>query len=295
MNLASMTGFARESGYSSPYHWAWEVKSVNAKGLDLRLRLPAGFDLIEPEVRARIAAKLARGACHASLSVQRETMAAEVRINHALLGQLATALAETAARHNLAPASMDALLAMRGIVEINEAAENENQRAAACAAMLAGLEVALDHLVAMRAGEGAALAQVLNARCAAIARLADAADHHPARLPQAIAARLAQSVAILAGASAALDPQRLHQEALLLAAKGDIREELDRLATHAGAAQVLIAGGGPCGRRLDFLAQELAREANTLCAKANDGGLTAIGLELRVEIEQMREQIQNIE
>ena len=295
MALASMTGFARQSGFASPYHWAWEVKTVNAKGLDVRLRLPTGFDLIEPAARARIAARLARGACHASLSLQRETMAAQVRINHVLLGQLATALADTAARHHLAAATMDALLAVRGIVEISETPEDESQRAGACAAMLAGLDVALDQLAAMRAGEGAALAQVLSARCATIARLTDAADHHPARLPQAIAARLAQSVALLAGASHALDPHRLHQEALLLAAKGDIREELDRLTTHADAAQALIAGGGPCGRRLDFLAQELAREANTLCAKANDGGLTAIGLELRVEIEQMREQIQNIE
>ena len=290
-----MTGFARRNGFSSPYHWAWEVKTVNAKGLDVRLRLPAGFDAIESDIRARIAARLARGACHATLSVQREAMAAEVRINHALLGQLATALAGTAVRHNLAPASLDALLAVRGIIEIVEIAEDETLRAAANAAMLAGLDAALDDLAAMRAGEGAALAQILGTRCAAIARLTAAAEHHPARRLSAIAARLAQSVAMLTGASTALDPQRLHQEAVLLAAKGDIREELDRLATHASAAQALIAGGGPCGRRLDFLAQELAREANTLCAKANDGGLAAIGLELRVEIEQMREQIQNIE
>ena len=295
MPIASMTGFARSTGLARPYQWAWEIKTVNAKGLDLRLRLPGGFDMLEPEVRAHIAARLTRGTCHANLSVQRESQAVEVRINHALLGQLAQALGKTAARHNLAPVSLDALLAMRGVVEIGEGSEDESARAVACAAILDGLDAALEGLAFMRASEGAALLQGLRGRCTAIERLTLAAEQHPARHPAAIAARLGQAVSALAGVSAVLDPQRLYIESVLLAAKADIREELDRLVAHAGAVRALLDSGGPVGRRLDFLAQELAREASTLCAKANDSGLTAIGLELRVEIEQMREQIQNIE
>ena len=161
--------------------------------------------------------------------------------------------------------------------------------------MLSGLDAALAGLIAMRAAEGSALAMILRDRCGTIERLVAAAQASPARQPAAIAARLREQINALTGASPALDPQRLHQEAVLLAAKADIREELDRLATHSAAVRVLLSGGGAIGRRLDFLAQELGREANTLSAKSNEAGLTAIGLELRVEIEQMREQIQNIE
>lgn len=294
MTLASMTGFARVAGASASYRWAWELKSVNAKGLDLRLRVAPGFDLIEAEARAGLARALTRGTCYATLSVQRGAVVPEIRINQDFLRLLTEALAGVPLTDTLRPASLDGLLGVRGVVEIRDRTEDEAELAQAQEAVLAGLEEALAALVAMRRSEGQALAQILAARLEKLAALQRAAEDCPARKPEAIRARLAESVALLAD-HGHFDQNRLYQEALLLAAKADVREELDRLAAHIGAIAELLQKGGPIGRRLDFLAQELGREANTLCAKSNDASLTAIGLELRVEIEQFREQIQNIE
>ena len=190
---------------------------------------------------------------------------------------------------------MDGLLAIRGVVEVSDVAEDETILAEAAAAALAGLEAALTDLVLARKTEGAALQAVLSARVERIAALTQGAEDCPGRKVEAVKARLAQSIALLTDASPALDPARLHQEALLMAAKADVREELDRLKTHVAAARELLASPAPAGRKLDFLAQEFAREANTLCSKSNDAALTSIGMELRVEIEQFREQVQNIE
>lgn len=289
-----MTGFARAQDSAPPWRLAWEIKTVNSKGLDVRLRLPPGFDAIEQDARARLSARLSRGACYATLAAQRESAAPDVRVNEAALQALAAALARVNAP-GVAPASLDGLLAVRGVVDVVESVDDEETMARAFAAALASLERALDELLAMRAREGEALHAVLSQRLESIARLAQAADDAPGRKPEAVRARLAQSVAALAEASAALDPARLHQEAILLAAKADVREELDRLKAHVSAARELLGAGKPVGRRLDFLAQELGREANTLCSKSNDSQLTQIGMELRVEIEQFREQVQNVE
>jgi len=294
MTIASMTGFARAAGSAGPWRLAWELKSVNAKGLDARLRLPPPFDAIEPDARARLSRKLNRGTIHATLAAQRETSTPEVRVNQDLLRKLIVAVAEIPLPAMITPATLDGLLGVRGVVEISDAAENEAEILKARVDALGLLDTALDSLVTMRQSEGGALALVLSARLEKIAALTHAADICPARKPEAIQAHLAQSLAFLAG-NANFDQNRLHQEALLLAAKADIREELDRLAAHTAAARELLAKGGAAGRRLDFLAQELSREANTLCAKSNDASLTGLGLELRVEIEQYREQIQNIE
>jgi uncharacterized protein (TIGR00255 family) len=272
----------------------WELKAVNAKGLDARLRLSPPFDAIEPDARARIAQRLTRGTLQAGFTAQRETTTPEVRVNQDLLRKLMTAVAAIPLPEMISPATLDGLLSVRGVVEISDAAENEAEILAARASALELLDTALESLVTMRRSEGAVLATVLSARLETIAVLTQAADLSPARKPEAIQARLAQSLAMLAGNSN-FDQNRLHQEALMLAAKADIREELDRLEAHTTAARDLLAKGGAVGRRLDFLAQELSREANTLCAKSNDASLTALGLELRVEIEQFREQVQNIE
>ena len=295
MSLASMTGFARSSGLAQAGLWAWEIKTVNARGLDLRLRVPPGFDELEMQARAAIARHLARGACNASLSLQRETAPVQARINLGLLASLTQALRTLPAGHGLAPASLDAVLAIRGVVEITEPSESEAARLQAAREFLAGLEVALGALVQNRRREGSALGEILWKRLANIIRLVDAAERCPGRQPAVIRARLADAISGLMAAASALDPARLHQEAVILAARADVREELDRLRTHVAAVEALLADGRAVGRRLDFLAQELGREANTLSAKSADAGLTAIGLELRVEIEQMREQIQNIE
>jgi len=294
MMIESMTGFARMAGDLAPFRWAWELKSVNAKGLDIRLRLPAGFDAIEPEARALLGHKVLRGTCYASLTVQRDATAPEIRVNRAALEALVAALAEMPLPKGVQPASLDGLLSLRGIVETVERGEDEAHLAHVRTAVLATFAAALEALIGMRQCEGQALAAILNARLDRIAALTAAAEECPARKPDAIRARLAQSISALAG-HAGFDPNRLHQEALILAAKADIREELDRLATHVAAARDLLGKGGAVGRKLDFLAQELARESNTLCAKSNDASLTGLGLELRVEIEQFREQIQNIE
>ena len=294
MTIASMTGFALATGNAGPWRLAWELKSVNARCLDARLRLSPPFDAIEPDARAKLSRKLNRGTIHATLAAQRDAAIPEVRINQDLLRELIAAITQIPLPERIAPATLDGLLAMRGVVEFIDAAEDETAILRARASALDLLDEALDSLVAMRQSEGGALALVLSARLEKIAALTQAAAACPARKPEAIRARLAQSLAYLAE-NANFDQNRLHQEALMLAAKADIREELDRLAAHIGAAHELLAKGGAAGRRLDFLAQEFSREANTLCAKSNDASLTGLGLELRVEIEQFREQIQNIE
>lgn len=289
-----MTGFARISGHGESWIWAWELKTVNAKGFDLRLRMPPGFDAIESEVRARLAKSVARGSCYATLSAQREASSASVRVNTEVLTRLIDILRPMALERGLEGPSLDGLLAVRGVIEVNEREVDEVEEAVK-AAVLTGLDQAARDLAGMRRREGAALTEILQRRLDTIAGLTDKAENLPARTPEAIKARLAASIAALMDATGTIDSNRLHQEAMLLAGKADIREELDRLKTHVQASRDLLAAGGAIGRRLDFLAQEFGREANTLCSKANDVSLTAIGLDLKAEIEQFREQIQNIE
>jgi uncharacterized protein (TIGR00255 family) len=277
------------------YAWAWEIKSVNGKGLDLRLRLPSGFDAVEVPARARIAEVLARGSIQASLAVERSGAAPSVHINSAVLDAVLAALRQIKSRVDATPPSLDGLLAIKGVMEISDSEESEEEKREAEAAVTKGFSDAVAALAEMRRQEGSALKGVLTARLGEIAALADRADKLPARQPEAIRARLAEQVAALLEQSERFDADRLHQEAILLATKADVREELDRLAAHVAQARNLIEQGGPVGRRLDFLAQELNREANTLCAKANDVELTNIGLELKATVEQYREQVQNVE
>lgn len=295
MALSSMTGFARIDGATGPVSWSWEVKSVNAKGLDLKLRLPPGFDGAEAAARTLIVSRLARGSVFASLSVKRETAASRVRVNEEVLAQVLEAVQVISARIDARAPSIDGLLGIRGLVEMEEHEDTPQERAVLESAILAGLERGLDSLGAMRRHEGAALGLVLGQRLDAIADLTRQAEDNPSRRPDAIRARLAEGLSALLEPGRGFDPDRLHQEAILMAAKADIREELDRLVAHAGAARKLLAEGGAVGRRLDFLAQEFNRETNTLCSKANDVSLTAVGLELKAVVEQFREQVQNLE
>jgi uncharacterized protein (TIGR00255 family) len=295
MALSSMTGFARGHGVAASYAWAWELKSVNAKGLDLKLRLPPGWDAIEPAVRARAADLLARGTVHANLTVDREGVPPVVRVNEPVLAAVLSTMRDLSSRIEAQPPSLDGILALKGVIEVSEAEESEAERRAAEAAVVAGFADTLKELVAMRRAEGKVLGRVLAERLAEIAALTERAEAAPGRRPEAIKARLAEQVAALLESGQRFDVDRLHQEAILLAAKADIREELDRLAAHVGQARRLLAAGGPVGRKLDFLAQELNREANTLCAKAGDVELTNIGLELKAVVEQFREQVQNLE
>jgi uncharacterized protein (TIGR00255 family) len=295
MALSSMTGFARGHGTSGPYAWAWEIKSVNGKGLDLRLRLPPGWDAIEAPARAAIAEKFARGSLQANLVVDRTGSAPSVRVNAGVLDAVLAAMREISGRIEAAPPSLDGLLALKGVMEIGESGEHEGEKRAAETAAIAAFTEVIDALAGMRRHEGLALSRVLTARLSEIAALAQRAEAAPGRQPDAIRERLAEQISALLEQSERFDAGRLHQEAILIAAKADVREELDRLTAHVEQARGLLAQGGPVGRRLDFLAQELNRETNTLCAKAGDMELTNIGLELKAAVEQFREQVQNVE
>jgi uncharacterized protein (TIGR00255 family) len=295
MALSSMTGFARGQGVAGSYAWSWEIKSVNAKGLDLRLRLPPGWDAVEVLARTRGAEKLSRGTVYANLAVVRKGVAPTVKLNEPVLNAVLATLRSLEGKVEAAPPRLDGILALKGVIEVTEEDESEEERRDAEAAILKGFDKTLADLVAMRQHEGATLGRLLTTRLDEIAALAARAESAPGRKPEAIKARLAEQVATLLSASQRFDSDRLHQEAIMLATKADIREELDRLASHLAQAQKLITGGGPVGRRLDFLAQELNRESNTLTAKANDADLTNIGLELKSTVEQFREQVQNLE
>jgi uncharacterized protein (TIGR00255 family) len=295
MALSSMTGFARGHGVSGPYAWAWELKSVNAKGLELRLRLPPGWDAIEGPARGKAAEVLARGTVHGNLTVSREGLPPVVRVNEPVLAAVLATLRDLAGRIQAAPPSLDGILALKGVVEVVDQDQQEEDRQAAEAAVIAGFAAVLGWLADMRRQEGDTLGRLLTARLDEIAALAARAEAVPGRRPEAIKARLAEQIAGLLETSDRFDADRLHQEAILIATKADIREELDRLASHVAQARKLLEQGGAVGRRLDFLAQELHRESNTLCAKANDVELTNIGLDLKSTVEQFREQVQNLE
>ena len=295
MALSSMTGFARADGVSGAYVWAWELKSVNAKGLELRLRLPPGWDAVEAPLRARAGEALARGTVHANLTVQRAGVAPVVRVNEPVLAAVLSTMRDVARRIEAAPPAIDGILALKGVIEVLDEDESEEDRRAAETAIIAGFSTALKSLAEMRRREGGALATVLRTRLDEIAALTARAEAAPGRKAEAIKARLAEQVAALLETSNRFDPDRLHQEAILIASKADIREELDRLVAHVAQARRLIDAGGPAGRKLDFLSQELNRESNTLCAKSNDVELTNIGLGLKTVVEQFREQVQNLE
>ncbi|MCX5519390.1 YicC family protein [Kaistia defluvii] len=295
MALTSMTGFARAAGAGHGYRWTWELRSVNGKGLDIRLRLPPSFDHLDQPARERIGKLLQRGNLQVGLSLQRETTAQALRVNEELLRQVLDLVRRVGTEIDAAPPTLDGLLSIRGILETVDAEDDPAIAEALAADLLADLDTALAELVTARNREGAAIGAVLNARMDEIERLTAAAEASPARTVEAIRKKLADQVAALLDASPALDPDRLHQEAALLATRADIREELDRLTAHVAAARALLAEGGAVGRKLDFLAQEFNRETNTLCAKANDRSLTALGLDLKAAVDQLREQVQNLE
>jgi uncharacterized protein (TIGR00255 family) len=295
MALSSMTGFARGHGESTGYAWTWEIKSVNAKGLDLRLRLPAGWDAVETPVRAKAGESLVRGTVYATLNIERHGKSPVVRLNEDVLNAVLGAVKALAGRIDAERPRLDGILSIKGVVEVVDAEEGENDRRGAEAAVILGFSAALSSLIENRRREGDALGRILSGRLDEIAGLIGRAEAAAARRPDAVKQRIADQVATLLESSDRFDPDRLHQEAVLIAARADVREELDRLAAHVEQAQTMVKKGGAVGRRLDFLAQEFNRESNTLCAKANDLELTNIGLELKGVVEQFREQVQNLE
>ena len=296
MNLQSMTGFARAAAEHDGTAVAWEVKSVNGKSVEVRMRLPQGFERLELVARQAIQKRFTRGNVQATLTVSRAagSMVQPV-VNEAFLRDVAGLANRLVEQFGAAPARADGLLALRGVFDVPEAVETEEQRTAVDAVVLECLEAALTGLVSAREAEGDALRVLLTAHIATIEDLTLRAEADPSREPAQIRERLAQQVRLLLEASPALDEQRLNMEAAFLATKADIREEIDRLKTHVVSGRALIAGGGPIGRKLDFLAQEFNRESNTLCSKSNAASVTAIGLELKAVVDQFREQVQNLE
>ena len=295
MALSSMTGFARSHGASGPYAFEWELKSVNAKGFDLRLRLPPGWDELEAHAKKRAGEILARGTVYANFNVKRAGALSTVRINEEVLASVLKVAGQIAGKIDAVAPSIDGLLSIKGVIEVVEPEADETEDKAAKDAASVAFDQALAHLVEMRQREGTALAQILLQRMDEIEQLAKKAEIAPGRKPDAVKARLAEQIAMLLETSDRFDPDRLSQEALLIAAKADIREELDRIASHVAQARDMIAKGGPVGRRLDFLAQEFNREVNTCCSKSNDIELTNTGLEMKNVVEQFREQVQNLE
>jgi uncharacterized protein (TIGR00255 family) len=295
MAIASMTGFAREAGATGPHQWAWELKTVNGRGLEVRVRTPAGFDAVGEEARGQILKALTRGQGQLNLSLSKAATTTRVRVNREVLQSLVEAMAGLELPETVKPASLDGLLGVRGVVEIEDEAADPGHDAALAEALRAGIARLIEALQAARSAEGQALAGVIAGQLDTIARLVDEAEAHPGRRPEAIRTKLEAQIAQIMEGKSGLDPARLHQEAVLIAARADIREELDRLRAHVDSARALLQEGGPVGRRLDFLAQEFGREANTLCAKANDVSLSRIGLDLKAVVEQFREQVQNVE
>ena len=295
MALSSMTGFARSHGASGPYTFEWELKSVNAKGFDLRMRLPPGWDDLEALAKKRAGEVLSRGTVYANLNVKRTNAASMVRVNEDVLASVVKVAGLVAGKIDAVAPSVDGLLAIKGVIEIVEPESDEAEDEAAKAAAAAAFDEALANLVAMRRREGLALGQILIQRMDEIEILARKAEAAPGRKPEAIRARLAEQIAMLLESSDRFDADRLNQEALLIAAKADVREELDRIASHIAQVREMIGKGGPVGRRLDFLAQEFNREVNTCCSKSNDIELTNTGLEMKNVVEQFREQVQNLE
>ena len=295
MTVASMTGFAESAGSHGALRWRWEAKSVNGRSLDMRLRIPPGYDGLEAPARRLASERFQRGAFQISLTVEPDANARGLSIDAAALASAVRIAREVAAETGLAPARVDGILALKGVIVQDEAAVLDDQaRGLRDAAILESLAMALDMLVKARGNEGAKLAALLGGQIDEIERLTREAASLAAAQPEALKARLsAQLAELLAGAP--VTPERLAQEVALLATRADVREELDRLTAHVQDARALMAQGKGVGRKLDFLAQEFNREANTLCSKSSDIALTRTGLALKAVIDQFREQSQNVE
>jgi uncharacterized protein (TIGR00255 family) len=293
MSVSSMTGFARVEGEAAGISWVWELKSVNGKSLDLRLRLPPGYDVLEAPLRATLGGRLRRGNISANLTINR-VAPPTIRINREMLGRVLSLLNELGGEVEAAPPRLDGLIGLRGIIETVED-EPDDVADARRAALIAAWKTALDRLATARNEEGTRLGAVLSSQLAELAELVAAASASAAAQPEALRARLQQSLAALDELVPTMPRERVAQELALLVSRGDIREELDRLRAHLAQAGELLARSDGVGRQLDFLCQELNREANTLCSKSADIELTRIGLALKVAVEQFREQVQNLE
>ncbi len=294
-SIQSMTGFARAEGGDADFRWAWEAKSVNSRSLDLRIRTPPGYDGLEPRARALAAKRFSRGSLSLHLALRQAERTPDIRVNETVLERLAAVHRSLQRRFDAPPVRLEALMALPGVLERVEAEDSGSVREGRIRAMAETLDAALAALASARSEEGGRLRAVLGRHLDEIEALVTRAAEAAARQPALVGGRIRERVAALLGESAPVAEDRLAQEIALLAARSDVAEEIDRLAGHVAAARDLADAGGVVGRRLDFLCQEFNREANTLCSKSADLGLTRIGLDLKAAVEGLREQVQNVE
>ena len=292
--VASMTGFARLDGAHDGRRWAWEIKSVNGRGLEIRFRLPAGFDALEPDLRAAIAERFKRGSIFANLQLTVASAETRMQVNERALADAVAAVEKVRSQIECAPPRAEGILALRGVMEATEDQPDDEKRKALNTALLTSFCDVAERLRDARHGEGAAMARVVAGHVDEIEALTAKAAADPSASLEAIRDRISAQIAEIV-ADGAVAEERLAQEAAVIAVKADIREELNRLHVHVVAARELLARGGAVGRELDFLTQELNRETNTLCSKAQNMDLKRNGLELKKVIDQLREQVQNIE
>jgi uncharacterized protein (TIGR00255 family) len=298
VTIQSMTGFARTSGTHEEFSWLWEVKSVNGRGLEVRCRLPFGYDTIEETARKELKKLFRRGSMNLHLQLNRDGKRSDYQINEELLDLLIDVAKDRAEKGDGQPANMDGLLSVKGVVELAEQTQmSDEDREALETVLLADLRKALKALHATRTEEGVQLTSVINAQIDEIERLITLAKSSSALRPEKQRERMARQLNTLLEGDNRFDEARLEQELALLATKADISEELDRLDGHVETVRGVLNGDTKdgIGRRLDFICQEFNREANTLCSKSNDKELTQIGLDLKVVVDRFREQVQNIE
>ena len=296
MTISSMTGFARVDGTTDGLAWTWEARSVNGRGLDVRLRLPPGYEALEVASREAVAKRFARGNVAISLALEKQQVSGSVRLNELVLADVIKAAERVSALSGASKPDAAQLLMIKGVLEAaDQMPEDSEARATRERAILRSLEATLDKLIDARRAEGARLADIIQEQLAQIERLAAEVRASPSRSPEAIVARLNDAIARLFETTAPLDLERLHQEAMMMATRADVEEELQRLAAHVSGAHDILGEPGAVGRKLDFLAQEFNREANTLCSKANAVDITRLGLRLKTVIDQFREQVQNVE
>ncbi|MEH6404240.1 MAG: YicC/YloC family endoribonuclease [Sneathiella sp.] len=297
MTLQSMTGFARTNGTFSESSWVWEVKSVNGRGLEVRSRIPGGFDRVEDYARKYVKQKFQRGTFNLNLQIARQDNKTNYQINHDFLNELLSLGASLVKDGHAKTARIDGMFALKGVIEQGEAAAaSDEEQGAFEKAIIVDLNLLIEKLAAARLEEGQLLEDVLVAQLDEIEDLVGKATRSASLRPENVKERLKAQMESILSTSVSFDEGRLEQELALLATKADVSEELDRLGAHISTVRDLLKSPeGGIGRRLDFMCQEFNREANTLCSKANDKELTQIGLDMKVVVDRLREQVQNIE
>jgi uncharacterized protein (TIGR00255 family) len=295
MTLSSMTGFARQEGEWRNDQWAWELRSVNARNLDVRVRVPNQFDGLEQQVRKIVSAQFKRGSIQVNLQLSRSDTSAEIAINRKALGDILSAMEDLKLEVDASPPTLDGLMSLKGVIETREPEESDEDRLEQNGKLIQSLEEAVAALRSARDQEGFSLAEILSSQITEVESLTQQAVAMAAKLPKTLQTRLQKQLDELLEGRSSMPDERLAQEVAFLATKADVREEIDRLKAHCAAARELLNADEPVGRKLDFLTQEFNRESNTLCSKAADIELTRIGLELKTIVDQIREQVQNIE